>query len=193
MNINIFESIWTLGTNPGKAWPRFAGEVDGKEGQELFLRTFYYPLLGMVGMAVFIGAMWNFKGDTLGIDRALKDTCLQLMVMFSSYFLCSLALNKLYVRFFGQADDMARVGSFVGYAYSVYYIIVILMALFPGAFFYLKFGVLYIVYLVYEGSRYYYRLPDSKRMRFTTLTACVMAALPWGIEFVLTKLMPGLS
>lgn len=187
---NIAKDIFSLLTNATETWRSLANEPADKERADLFLRNFYYPLLVIVGVAVLIGSLWN--NDGMALDLAMRKMSLTLMVLFGSFFLSSLILNKGAERWFGQTDNMARAEIFTGYSLSIYYALTLIMAIFPALFF-LKFMILIIGYIIYEGSRTFYDLPESKRPLFTGMLSAVYIVTHWTLEKMLLILMPGLS
>jgi hypothetical protein len=123
---NIAKDIFSLLTNATETWRSLATEPADKKRADLFLRNFYYPLLVIVGVAVLIGSLWN--NDGMALDLAMRKMSLTLMVLFGSFFLSSLILNKGAERWFGQTDNMARAEIFTGYSLSIYYALTLIMA-----------------------------------------------------------------
>ncbi|MEG0948106.1 MAG: hypothetical protein RR212_05360 [Bacteroidales bacterium] len=184
----ILQTILSLGTSPIPSWKRLA-EKNTSDSTE-FLNKFFYPLLGLTTLATFVGILWNRKGFEL--EYALKSASLTLMTLFAAFFLSSFVLNKLFVRFFKQADNLQHTQHFVGYVLSFSYVIHMLMALLPALFF-LKFGVLYIPYIIWVGSESFIQIEEKNRIRFMVITTAVLFILPSVIEKVLLFLMPRLS
>ncbi|MEG1586953.1 MAG: hypothetical protein RR346_08760 [Bacteroidales bacterium] len=184
----ILQTIISLGTSPIPSWKKLA-ERDTSASAE-FLSRFFYPLLGLTTLATFAGVLWNRKGFEL--EYALKNASLTLMTLFSAFFLSAYLLNKVLVRFFNQPDNLPRVQHFVGYVCSFSYVIQMIMALLPALFF-VKFGLLYIPYVIWVGSESFIQIEEKNRIRFMVTTSVILFVVPIFIEKILLLLMPRLS
>lgn len=184
----ILQTILSLGTSPIPSWKRLA-EQDTSDSSG-FLGKFFYPLLGVTTLATFVGILWNRKGFEL--EYALKTASLTLMTLFSAFFLSAYLLNKVFVRFFKQPDNLSHVQHFVGYVASFSYVIHMIMALLPALFF-VKFGLLYIPYVIWVGSENFIPIEEKDRIRFMVTTSFILFWVPILVEKVLLFLMPRLS
>lgn len=184
----ILQIVLSLGTSPIPSWKKLA-EQDTSNSTD-FLNRFFYPLLGLTTLATFVGVLWNQKGFDL--ESALKSASLTFMTLFAAFFLSAFLLNKLFVYRFKQADNLQHTQYFVGYILSLSYVIDMLTALLPALFF-LKFGLLYLPYIVWVGSEYFIPIEEKNRTRFMVCTTFVLIALPWAIEKLFLFLMPRLS
>lgn len=184
----ILQTIVSLGTSPIPSWKKLA-EKDTSNANE-FLSRFFYPLLGLATLTTFVGILWNRKGFEL--EYALKSASLTFITLFAAFFLSSRILNKIFVRYFKQQDNLQHVQHFVGYVLSFSYVILILMSLLPALFF-VKFGVLYIPYIIWVGSQNFIPVEEKLRIRFMVVTSVVLFCIPTIVEKVLLFLMPRLS
>ena len=82
---------------------------------------------------------------------------------------------------------------FVGYTLSVYMLITIFLNLFMGMFSFLRFAPLYIIYVIWEGSKYYMDINENKRLIFVVLSSLILIFSPDIIERFMFILMPGLG
>lgn len=184
----ILETIVSLGASPIPSWKKLA-EKDTSNVNE-FLSKFFYPLLGLTTLATFVGILWNKKGFPL--EDAFKSASFTFIMLFATFFLSSRILNKVYVSYFNQKDNLPHVQYFTGYVLSFSYLIQILMALLPALFF-VKVGILYIPYIIWVGSQSFIPVEEKSRIRFMVATSAVLYAVPYIFEKVLLFLMPRLS
>ena len=185
---SIFETIVTLGTNPVPTWKKLAQNISS-EG-ETFLSRFVYPLIGMTTLANFIGILWNRKG--FQFEYALKSSAVTFVTLFAAFFLASYILNKLFIRYFNKPDSLPLTQQFVGYTYSFSYVIQILQSLLPSLFF-LKFALLYVIYVIWVGSDSFMNIPEKSRIKFMAVVSFVLFVVPILIEKIFFMLMPRLS
>lgn len=90
-------------------------------------------------------------------------------------------------------EKAKQVQLFVGYTLSVYMLITIFLNLFMGMFSFLRFAPLYIIYVIWEGSKYYMDINENKRLIFVVLSSLILIFSPDIIERFMFILMPGLG
>ena len=96
-------------------------------------------------------------------------------------------------KFFDREKNPKQVQLFVGYTLSVYMLITIFLNLFMGMFSFLRIAHLYIIYDIWEGSKYYMDINENKRLIFVVLSSLILIFSPDIIERFMFILMPGLG
>ena len=81
---------------------------------------------------------------------------------------------------------------FAGYLLSLLMIVTIAMNILPDNFSFIRFAPLYVIYVAWEGLKYFFNVPDSKRMTFIVLVSLIILISPIIIERIMFILMPGI-
>lgn len=190
MNKAFFRRIWRIITTPAAAWKEIT--ADTAENKP-YLSAYFYPLLALVGLAAFLSPFVHFQEVFrvelgLGIQSFIRIFA----AFFASYFLSSFVLDRLFVRWLGLAPDKIKVEKLCVYSLTPL-LLVRFFTFLVKDFFFLYIFVVYTVYIVWEASGGLYEMPGRQRGRFTALTSVVITLSPVLIEFILIKLLPGLS
>lgn len=183
---DIFNRIVLIVTQPAKAWDMLAQEEEGKED---VLSRFVYPLIGMLTVAAFLGAVFTHKGfDT---ELALKASIRELVAAFGGFFLSAYLLNELGYSRFKMEKDLALWQRFVGYASSLMFVLNAVLMLVPE-FFFLRMFTIYTFYIIWEGTGVYLKTEEKSRLRFVGTVTAVVLIMPYVIREILSLLMPGM-
>ncbi|MDR2147990.1 MAG: YIP1 family protein [Tannerella sp.] len=188
----MFKDLFKLATalilKPSETWIALKGRDEGTRN-DLFLRRYIYPLLGVVVLASFAGIFLS-RSD-FDFQIALKSLILSLAAYLGGFFLASYALNYVWIRYFRRESDYFLCQRFAGYSSTLIYALSIVLSLLPE-FFFLRIIVLYTVYMVWEGSIRYMQIRVEEQMKFVLSASALVILSPWVIEFLLRMLMPGL-
>jgi hypothetical protein len=180
--------IYFLIVQPSKEWRALAEE---EQGFDKFLSIYFHPLLGIITLAAFVGAIiarWSVE-TTLNkhVEAALKSSILEFTAYFAGFYLASFLLKEIIKRKYAEAN-VKRASCFVAYASSPVYLISVITSLSgPGAqvvYFFLP----YTVYIIWEGATIYLGVEEKKQMGFS-LTSAVLVLIPYLIYFIISKLM----
>ncbi|MCK9299993.1 MAG: YIP1 family protein [Bacteroidales bacterium] len=190
MNKAFFRRIWRIITAPAAAWTEITEETAENKP---YLSAYFYPLLAMVGIAAFLNpfihAQENFR---IELGQGIQTFIRVFTAYFASYFLSSLVLDRLFVRWLGMDADKVKAEKLSVYALTPLLLVRIFTFLIKDLFF-LYIFVVYTVFIVWEASGRLYVMPNKQRGRFTALTTLVLLLSPVLIEFILIKLLPGLT
>ncbi len=181
----LFKIAMSLISSPAKAWEEIRLEEDRRK---VFV-AFVYPMIGLCGLAVFIGSLLaNGWGGPQSFQIAMTQCCAVAVALFGGYFLAAYAINQLRVQMFGMSDDISLTQQFAGYALVVSFLLKIITGLLPD------FSIIgwllqfYIVYVVWEGAPIVMQVEEKNRLRFTILSSLLLILCPAVIQFVFNKL-----
>ncbi|MDR2914017.1 MAG: hypothetical protein LBV74_04150 [Tannerella sp.] len=184
---NLFNTAISLIFKPSDAWKGLSEKRT--DDNESFLSGYVYSFIGMITLAAFIGVLFTRKEFDLQI--ALKASILALLSAFGGFFLASYFINELWHTLFHRERNIKLCQCFVGYSSSLMFSLNIVLSLLPE-FFFLRFFVLYTIYIVWEGAIPYMDVEESEQLKFVSISTIIIVLTPLIIEFILGLLMPGL-
>ena len=184
----LFNRVSVLLSSPAKAWV----EIDSEKGAGRVMSEFVYPLIGLCGLAVFIG---TFLGNTAGVGVfpvAMQLCCGVFVALFGGFFLASYLVNQLGMKLFGLDDQFDRSQQLVGYSMVVLFALHILCGL-------LSIDLLrwilqfYTLSVVYEGARTLMGIPEAQLTRYTIIMSIIILICPAAVGTLFSKLAVVLS
>ena len=181
--VHLQFEIWALLSAPGKAWD----EIRERGGTHDILAGFVYPLIGLCGLAEFVGAFIGREFSSLMFQVALTRCCAVAVALFGGFFLSAYVLNKLAIHWLKAGDIYRRMQVFVGYSMVVTFVLNIVSGLFSIA---LLLWILqvYTVFVVFEGVRRWLLLSQVWQIPFTLVATLVILLCPMLIEYVFNHL-----
>ena len=184
---NLFNTAISLIFKPSHAWKGLNERQT--DDNESFLSNYVYPFVGIITVTTFIGVLFTRK--EFDVETALKASILSLLSVFAGFFLASYFLNELWHSMFHRERNMKLCMRFVGYSSSLMFVLNIVLSLLPE-FFFLRFFVLYTIYIVWEGAIPYMDVQESEQLKFVAFSTTIIILTPLALEFILRFLMPGL-
>jgi hypothetical protein len=175
-------------STPAKGWE----EISGEKGNARVMSEFVYPLIGLCGLAVFIG---SFLGNTAGVGvfRVAMTLCCDVFVsLFGGFFLASYLVNMVGQRWFGKGDQLELSQRFVGYSMVVQFVLHIFSGL-------LSIDLLrwilqfYTLFVVYEGARTLMDIREAQLTRYTVIASAIILLCPTAVGLVFSKLAVALN
>lgn len=180
----LFKIAILLISSPAKAW-----EEIRLEDRRAVFTAFVYPMIGLCGLAVFIGSLvTNGWGGPQSFQIAMTQCCAVAVALFGGYYLAAYAINQLGIRMFGLGNNMPLVQQFAGYALVVSFLLSIITGLLPD---FRVIGWLlqfYILFVVWEGAKIVMQVEEKNRLRFTLLASVLLILCPAVIQFAFNKL-----
>lgn len=180
----LFQIAMSLISSPAKAW-----EEIRLEDRRAVLTVFVYPMIGLCGLSVFIGALWtNGWGGPQSFQLAMTQCCAVAVALFGGYFLAAYVINQMGIKMFGMTNDIPLAQQFAGYALVVTFLLHIVTGLLPD------FSIIgwllqfYIVYVVWEGARVVMLVEEKNRLRYTIFSSILLILCPAVIQVVFNKL-----
>jgi hypothetical protein len=183
----LFFLLLRLTVSPEKTWMRLS-EKQEEETQEKFYASYLYPVIGIIALFAFAGILLK---DGFNVQLGLKTVIKEVVTYFFSFYASAYVLSKLLTSYFAFPCDQQNSERFVAYSSAVIYVVAILYSLFPS-FFFLNIFALYTVYIIWQGTVYYLRLPEANWVKFTTFASLVIILMPGILAWIISKLMPGL-
>lgn len=171
-------------SSPAKAW-----EEISIEDRRLVFTKFVYPMIGLCGLAVFIGSLVdNGWGGPQSFQLAMTNCCAVAVALFGGYFLASYIINSLQIRLFGMPNNIHLTQQFAGYALVVTFLIRMITGILPNL---TIIGLLlqfYIVYVIWEGTIIIMGVKEKNRLRYTLMVSAILLICPAIIQYVFNKL-----
>jgi hypothetical protein len=185
---DLYNTTVSLIFKPSEAWRDLREKRT--DDNEKFLSGFVYPFVGLVTLAAFLGLL--FTRREFDIQMALKSAILSLMSVFGGFFLASYLVNEMWCSLFKRKKNIKLCQYFVGYSSVLMFTLNILLCLFPE-FFFLRFFVLYTIYIVWEGAVPYMDVREQEQLRFAVFSTTIIIGAPYVLELILSLFMPGLK
>jgi len=182
---DLFKRAILLISSPAKAWE----EISLEEDKRKVLTAFVYPMIGLCGLAYFIGSLLNNEINNVAFQKALTVCCAALVSLFGGYFLSAYIINKVGAEKYGLPNDLAFAQQFAGYALVVTFLLNIVTGLISSFFILRWIFQFYIVYIVWEGARVLLHIDERKQMSFTVVTSLILILCPAVLEFIFNRLI----
>ena len=172
-------------SSPAQAWE----EIRLEEDRRKVFTAFVYPMIGLCGLSVFIGALLTMGwGGPQSFQYAMTRCCAVAVALFGGYFLAAYLINVMGVRWMRMPDQLPLVQQFAGYALVVVFLLRIVLGILPDFQIIAILLQFYTVYIVWEGSARLLRVADASRLRFTLMTSVVLIVCPMVIEWIFNEL-----
>lgn len=184
----IWKIVLAIAIQPARAWNMLLKHKD-KEQSDTFLGQFVYPLIGLVTAASFLSVLLTYQ--RFDLELALKSAIRALVSSFGGFYLAAYLLNELWQAHWKQKKELKRWQWFVGYASSVMFALNIILPLVPD-FFFLRLGILYTGYIVWEGAEPCWGIAEQLRLKFVAMATLIILGAPVLIDWILAFFMPKL-
>ncbi|MDM8337446.1 Yip1 family protein [Mediterranea massiliensis] len=182
---DLFQIAMQLISSPARAWE----EIRLEEDRRKVFTAFVYPMIGLCGLSVFIGALllkgW---GGPQSFQYAMTQCCAVAVSLFGGYFLAAYLINNMCVRMLGMRSDIMLVQQFAGYALVVPFLLQIVIGVLPDFTIIAMLLVFYTVYIVWEGCKVLMQVEEKNQMKFTIISSALLIICPLVIQFVFNKL-----
>lgn len=182
---NLLHITLLLISSPARAWEEIRLQGDRRQ----VFTAFVYPMIGLCGLSVFIGALWtNGWGGPQSFQYAMTECCSVVVSLFGGYFLSAWLMDKLRVRLLRAQADLPRMWQFAGYGMVVFFLLKIVLGILPEFQIIALVAQFYTLYVVWEGSRVLLEADDSRRLSFTLLAFVLLVGCPMLVEWVFNEL-----
>ncbi len=185
----IFQRIFVIISQPAKSWNFLSADDNDKENGEAFLKSYIYPIFGLITLIAFVGLFINGKYEHANrLEMALLLTIKTFLVLFSGFFLASFFLNKVVIKYFSGDDNFKYCQKFVGYASSLIYVLIGISLLLPWLKYFSYLFSLYTVYIIWNGSLSFMHIKEEMQVKFTAWASVIILFSPFLIEVFLNFL-----
>ncbi len=176
-------------SSPAKAWE----EIRIEEDKRKVLSGFVYPFIGLCALAVFLGNISFGIYEASSLQSAITKTCSVLVYLFGGFFLSVYLVNHYGMVFLGRENEQEKCQQLVGYSMSVFFVLDIVLGLFPGFFILRWILQFYIVWVVWEGAQILMEVEQERRMSYTLVVSIIMIAAPALLKHLFDYLSVSLS
>jgi hypothetical protein len=169
----LFNRVTVLLSSPAKGW----AEIEGEKGTTHVMSEFVYPLIGLCGLAVFVG---SFLGNTAGVGvfRIAMTLCCDVFVsLFGGFFLASYLVDMLGRQWLGRGEQRHLCQRFVGYSMVVLFVLHILSGLL-GIDLLRLILQFYTLFVVYPGARTVMHVDERRLTSYTLIVTVIVLAAP---------------
>ena len=179
----LFQRVLLLISSPSKAWE----EIDAETDRRKVLASFVYPLIGLCGLSVFLGTLFDNTADVSIFQIAMTRCCSIFVELFGGFFMASYCLNLLGKRMLQRDDALDLNQQYVGYSMVVIFVLDIISGLFSISILHwlLQF---YTVLVVYEGARTLMKVDEKNLTRYSLIASVLVIVCPWLIKVIFSEL-----
>lgn len=184
----LFHIALLLISSPARAWE----EIRLDEDRRKIFTAFVYPMIGLCGLSVFVGALFERQSGWTGpqtFQYAMTHCCAVAVALFGGYFLAAYLINLYRVQRLRMEDDLPRAQQFAGYAMTVVFLLELVLGLLPDFRIMALLLQFYLVYVVWEGVPRVMEVKESDRLSFTVVASCLLLGCPMLIRWIFDKLM----
>lgn len=171
--------------SPAKEWEEIKTNVVNNTDS---INLFAIPVIGLLSLASFLGVIINNQG--INFQYALVEAIVTFTSAYFSIYVATFFIGEL-SGVLGIAKDRVQIMKFLPYAYSAYYVILLITELIPELFF-IKILVLYTFYLVWEQASVIYSIGENDRVKFTVIYSLVLLFIPgilgWFMKFLVQNI-----
>jgi hypothetical protein len=155
-----------------------------EDKRDVFM-TFVYPMIGLCGLSVLIGALIEHGwGGPQAFQIAMTACCAVAVGWFGGYFLAAYILNEMGVKIFGLSSRLPLTQQFAGYALVVPFLLQIVIGMLPDFKIIAWLLQLYTVYVVWEGAPILMHITDNQRMKYTIFASLLLLICPQVILYL---------
>lgn len=160
-------------SSPAKAWEEILVEEDKRK----VLAGFVYPLIGLCGLAVFLGSL-SLDFEAFSLQTAMTKTCSVIISLFGGYYLAAYLVNLYGMKVLKRENELLLCQQFVGYSMSVLFMLDVVLGLFPGFFILRWILQFYIVWIVWEGAQKLMQVEEGRRLSYTLVVSAILILSP---------------
>ena len=170
----LFRRLLAVIASPRKAWVEITTESPRKD----VTSTFVYPLVALGGLVVLLGALFDGGLKRMTFHDAMMDICGYCIALFGGFFLASYLVDMVAQKYLQRESNMALANLFVGYTMGVVFVADMLVVLFPQFFIFKWVLLLYVCYIVWEGSEVVLAVDEERRLIYMALASAAIIFSP---------------
>lgn len=170
----LFRRLIAIIISPRKAWEEIVTESPRKDVTQAFV----YPLVALGGLAVLVGAMLEKGLKRMTFHEAMMDICGYCIALFGGFFMASYLVDIVTQKYLKRQSDMPLANLFVGYAMGVVFVADMLVMLFPQFFIFKWVLLIYVCYIVWEGSDVVLAVEEDKKLVYMAVSSIAIIFSP---------------
>lgn len=182
---DLFHRALLLISSPAKAWE----EIRLEEDRRKVFSSFVYPMIGLCGLSVFLGALFTYGwGGPEGFRYAMTLCCSTAVSLFGGYFLAA-NLVHIYARNMLKCEfDKGIILQIAGYGMVVCFLLRILLGVLPDFRIIAILLQFYTFIIVWEGMGQLLQMEEKHRLPMTIVTSVALLFCPGVIEWIFDQL-----
>lgn len=181
----LFHRAFLLISSPASAWEEIRLEEDKRQ----VFTAFVYPMIGLCGLSVFLGALFSHGwGGPESFRYAMTQCCAIAVSLFGGYFLAANLIHHYCLRMMHRDFGKTRLLQLAGYGLVVSFLLQIIIGLLPD---FRIIGLVlqfYVVFIVWEGCDKLLDVEEEQRLNLTLVTSVALLFCPYAIEWLFDKL-----
>lgn len=180
--MNPIKNLLTIIISPKKGWDKISRE---DISAEKLSSSLLYPILGVFAAIVFLLEI-KFTGQRSesGIEKAIQYASIAFIQFFSTYFLISFIVKKLFKKY-----DIQKCNIYLLYIISTTTIFYTIMTFFSSYINYIAPLSLFIIYYAWTGYKYIDIGADKTDAVFVVTTSTMVLMFPIIISLILRTLL----
>lgn len=179
----LFNKMAFLLSSPARFWEKEVSEGQGNR----MMSEYVYPLIGLCGLAEFIGTFIGRDISSEFFQWALTRCCAVAVALFGGFFLAAYLLDKITWRWFDKYVSKEKMQVFVGYSMTVLFVLDIVNGLISIEILHWILQ-LYTIVVVFEGARKFLGIPERRLTSYTLVATVLILLSPGVIEFIFNRL-----
>ena len=173
----MIKALGQIIINPQRAWKHVE---DDDILRHYLLPMMVYPLLIVMALSEYIPHWYGFI--------SLADATRNALVTFFKYTACIIStwiiLSLISRHYFMAQCSKSRTHTFVGYAFTISMLSVIIGNLLPSDFTFIQFMPMYIIWVAYQG-RHFMHIPQDNVFSYTVITSVLLVGMPFAWDKIL--------
>lgn len=150
-----------------------------------FVENYFYPLLGIFAICLFLGRLIHI--GSFDVAELLRYSLAKISALVLSYYLIAMSFKYVFEKYFHKAFSLPQMQTYVGYLLSVDIVVGMLIEFsFPE---FLEALSLYIIVLLWDGSKSFLQVEEDKRLANTLIAIFVFFGIKWFVSFFFNKLI----
>ena len=181
--MNPIKKLFKLIMSPQKGWETVSEEEEVTA--EKLSSSLLYPILGLFAIIVFFMEIeFTSQRSNSGIERAIQYAAIAFIQFFSSYYLISYIIKKMFKQY-----ESLKCSIYLIYITSIATLFYIIMTLFSGYVNYIAPLSLFVIYQAWIGYKYINYQAERTDTKFVITISTMTLMLPLVISFILRTLL----
>ncbi len=183
----LFYTVWLIVSSPAKAWE----EIFVQEDKQNVQTSFVYPLIGICGLATFLGSLSMLDG--IAFQVAMSKAGSLMVSLFGGFYLAAYLVNLYGMKVLKLESQPELCQRFVGYSMALIFLLYILLGIFPSFFILSWLLQFYTVWIIWEGAQKLMQVDEDRLLVYTLVTSAITMVSPFVLRIIFDNLSRILS